>query len=116
MEREVNETTIPFERVLKEQLKDAATREAYEDLSPAYLVALWRHRRGLTQQQLAELVGTQQPSIARLESGSVSPSFAFLRRVAKALGVKMELRFTPDDAPSAVASPALEVMATPAPR
>jgi transcriptional regulator with XRE-family HTH domain len=48
--------------------------------------------RGLTQTQLAELVGTRQPSIARLENGSSLPSISFLQKVAAALNARVEVR------------------------
>jgi transcriptional regulator with XRE-family HTH domain len=48
--------------------------------------------RGLTQTQLAELVGTRQPSIARLENGSSLPSISFLQKVAAALDARVEVR------------------------
>ena len=50
---------------------------------------------GLTQEQLAELVGTKQPSIARLKSGASTPTVTFLRKVAAALGSRVEVRFVP---------------------
>jgi DNA-binding XRE family transcriptional regulator len=89
-------TTIPYEEVKERLLQDPATRQAYDDLEPAYQVACLRIQHGLTQQQLADLVGTKQPSIARLESGKGTPSLSFLQRVAEALGghlvVKIELQ------------------------
>jgi len=51
--------------------------------------------RGLTQAQLAEMVGTRQPFIARLENGS-APSLSFLTRIAEASGVKIEFKLIPD--------------------
>ncbi|HWQ83694.1 MAG TPA: helix-turn-helix transcriptional regulator [Anaerolineales bacterium] len=51
-----------------------------------------RLQRGLTQAQLAELVGTQQPSIARLENGSSIPSLSFLHKIASALNARIEVR------------------------
>lgn len=70
---------------------------ALENLTPAYQVARLRILRGLTQEQLAERAGTKQPSIARLESGSSEPSVLFLRRVAKALNARIEVRLVPLD-------------------
>jgi len=46
----------------------------------------------LTQTQLAELVGTRQPSIARLENGSSVPSISFLKKVAAALDARIEVK------------------------
>lgn len=47
--------------------------------------------KNLTQKQLADLVGTQQSNISRLESGSYNPSLEFLDKVAKALDKKIEV-------------------------
>lgn len=64
-------------------------------LEIGYQVARLRIQRGLTQAQLAELVGTRQPSIARLENGSSVPSLSFLDRIARALDARIELNFVP---------------------
>lgn len=84
-----------FEEHLAEALEDPEFREAWEASGPAYQVARLRILRGLTQQQLADKVGTRQPSIARLESGREEPKLGFLRRVAEALGAKVEVRIVP---------------------
>jgi transcriptional regulator with XRE-family HTH domain len=84
-----------FREHLAEALGDPEFREAWEASDPAYQVARLRILRGLTQQQLAERVGTRQPSIARLESGREEPKLGFLRRVAEALGAKVEVRIVP---------------------
>ena len=78
-----------------EQMQDPEFRAAYETLEPAYQIARLRILRGLTQEQLAEKVGTKQPSIARLESGFSTPSLDFLRRVAEALDAQVEIRIVP---------------------
>ena len=49
----------------------------------------------MTQAQLAELVGTKQPSIARLERGQSQPTIAFLRRLGAALGKRLVISFVP---------------------
>ena len=95
-----------FEEHLTEELKDPEFREAWEASEPAYQVARLRIMRGLTQAQLAELVGTKQPSIARLESGKDEPKISFLRRVVKALGGHLEVRITGPE--QAVTTDALE--------
>jgi transcriptional regulator with XRE-family HTH domain len=53
-----------------------------------------RRQRGLSQRQLAKLVGTHQPSISRLEAGHIG-SLAFLQKVARALDASLEIRFVP---------------------
>ena len=65
---------------------------AAEKLEPGYQVARLRIQRGLTQAQLAEMVGTRQPSIARLENGTSTPSLSFLNKIAAALNAKIEVK------------------------
>ncbi|MCM1567033.1 MAG: helix-turn-helix transcriptional regulator [Dehalobacter sp.] len=52
--------------------------------------------RGLTQAQLADMVGARQPSIARLENGTSAPSLSFLTKIAEALGAKIEFKLIPE--------------------
>ncbi len=47
--------------------------------------------KNLTQKQLADLVGTQQSNISRLESGNYNPSLEFLDKVARALDKRIHL-------------------------
>ena len=53
-----------------------------------------RAAKGLTQNQIAEKIGTTQSVIARLESGKSkhSPSIATLLRYAEALDCQLEIR------------------------
>jgi DNA-binding XRE family transcriptional regulator len=78
-----------------EQLQDPEFIAAAGELEAGYQIARLRIQRGLTQTQLAEMVGTRQPSIARLENGSSVPSLSFLDRIAKALDARIELRVVP---------------------
>jgi len=91
-------TNVRFEDWAAEQMRDPEFQEAYQALEPAYQIARLRILRGLTQQQLAEKVGTQQPSIARLESGRITPSLDFLRRVAQVLDARVEIHIVPRSA------------------
>ncbi len=79
----------------KEMLARKGVRAAYEALGPEFnivasLIAR-RLKRGLTQKELAHRIGTKQASIARLESGTYNPSLAFLGKVSKALGARLEV-------------------------
>jgi DNA-binding XRE family transcriptional regulator len=85
-----------FEDWEAEKSKDPDFMAAAEELEPGYQVARLRMLRGLTQAQLAEMVGTRQPSIARLENGSSTPSLSFLSRIAEALGAKIEFKLIPN--------------------
>ncbi len=65
------------------------------ELEIGYQIARLRILQGLTQEELAEKVGTRQPSIARLESGRSLPSLSFLEKIADALDAEMEIRIVP---------------------
>jgi len=89
---------IRFEDWEAEQMRDPEFRAAAEELEPAYQVARLRIIRGLTQEELAEKVGTKQSSIARLENGKRPPSLSFLRRVVEALDGDLEVHIAPREA------------------
>jgi transcriptional regulator with XRE-family HTH domain len=82
---------IKFEDWKAKRMEDPEFRAAYEELQAGYLVARLRIKRRLTQAQFADLVGTKQSSIARLENGTSQPRLSFLRRIIEALGGKLEL-------------------------
>lgn len=50
----------------------------------AQMIKEARLLKGYSQQKLAELVGTKQTSISRVENGSYLPSLQFLVKIAKA--------------------------------
>jgi transcriptional regulator with XRE-family HTH domain len=55
----------------------------------------WREAHGLSQQDLAERLGWEQPYVARLEAGLYTPNLATLDRVARRLGLEVSVRATP---------------------
>ncbi len=89
-----------FQELLDEELKNprvaAAFHEEKEALRLAARIHKLRKEHGLTQEELAEKVGTTQSVIARLESDSYTGhSLKMLRRVANALDVKLVIDFEP---------------------
>ena len=59
------------------------------------IVAL-REKRGLTQRQLAQLLGTSQPYVAKLESGRVKNlGVRTLVKCARALGASVSIAMEP---------------------
>ena len=85
-----------FEDWEAKKIKDPEFVAAAEELEPGYQIARLRTLRGLTQTQLADMVGTRQPSIARLENGSSVPSISFLQKVASALDARIEVKLVPE--------------------
>ena len=80
----------------KKWMKDSKVSKAYDELKPEFEVAraliAARVKAGLTQQQVAEKMGTTQSVIARLEGGRTLPSIKTLYRYAIATGTKPEIR------------------------
>jgi transcriptional regulator with XRE-family HTH domain len=61
----------------------------------AQLIYEARIKAGLTQQQLADLIGTKQPVIARLEDADYEGhSLSMLQRIAHALNQRVEIHLT----------------------
>jgi DNA-binding XRE family transcriptional regulator len=59
-----------------------------------------RKEAGLSQEALADLVGTSRSVIARLEAADYEGhSMAMLRRIAEALHKRVEVRFLPVESP-----------------
>lgn len=53
-----------------------------------------RKEQRMTQERLAEKVGTRKSNISRLESGRYNPSLDFLEKVAGGLGREIEVKVT----------------------
>ena len=49
-----------------------------------------RKAKGMTQEQLAKLLGITQGAVAQWENGLTHPSFQMLQKVASALGVTVD--------------------------
>ena len=88
--------SMRYEEFRGEQLKDPELRKEYEAIEEQFTLAKevieLRKEMNLTQKQLAEQIGTSQPAIARIESGSYrNLSLSLLRRLADALGAIPEV-------------------------
>ena len=55
-------------------------------------IIMARKERNLTQKELAELIGTKQSNISRLESGNYNPTLDFLNKIAEAVGKELEVK------------------------
>ena len=89
-----------FDRYLEDQLKDPEFAARFKYAGEAWDVALQisalREQAGLSQKELAKLLGTSQQQISRLESpGYEGHSLSMLRRVAEALHVRVSVVFEP---------------------
>jgi DNA-binding XRE family transcriptional regulator len=66
----------------------------------ARLLIQFRMKHNLTQEQLAQLMGTSAPAISRLESGTHVPSLTTLSRLAEAAGERLVIGFESANAAS----------------
>jgi transcriptional regulator with XRE-family HTH domain len=85
-----------FDKYLEEQLEDpdfaARFKKAGEAWDVALQLASLRKECGLSQKGLAQLVGTSQQQISRLESPSYEGhSLSMLRRVVEVLGATLHV-------------------------
>ena len=55
-------------------------------------IIMARKEKNLTQRDLAELIGTKQSNISRLESGNYNPTLDLLNKIALAVGKELEVR------------------------
>ena|SRR2546426_1180252 len=81
--------------------KDADLRRMIEEetvnAAVAQMIYEARTKAGLTQRQLADLVGSKQPVIARLEDADYQGhSLSMLNRIASALNQRLIVRMTPE--------------------
>ena len=89
---------LDFSDWKKEVLKDPILKAEYDRQQPEFAVIQAildaRVKKGFTQKELAQKIGTKQSVISRLESGRANPSVAFLKKLAQALNSHLEIRFT----------------------
>ena len=77
-------------------------KKTYDDLEEKYALAremlAARARIGLSQEAVAQIMGTTKSAISRLEAtGKHSPSITTLNRYAHAVGCHLEIRFVPEN-------------------
>jgi transcriptional regulator with XRE-family HTH domain len=98
-----------FDRYLERKLQDADFRARFEAADQAWDIALQlaalRQTRGLTQKQVAELLGTKQQAIARLEDPAYTGhSLSMVRRYVEALGASLDVTIVPLETSGAYAA------------
>ncbi len=88
---------IPAEEAFAQWRKEPRYASAYEALEEEFALASAmikaRGEADMTQEQVAEAMGTTQAVVARLESGKVLPSTRTLERFAKATHTRLRISF-----------------------
>ena len=93
--------THDHKEFLEKTKKREGFKKAYEDLEEEYALVremlAARARIGLSQEAVAEIMGTTKSSISRLEAaGKHAPSMTTLKRYAHAVGCHLEIKLVPD--------------------
>lgn len=87
-----------FRSRLREDSKDTEFKAHYQEERQALMLAMkiakLREKKGLSQQQMAKLMGTSQQAVSRIESG-VYEGFTLktLEKIAEATGTKVKIEF-----------------------
>ncbi len=87
-----------FRNRLREDLKDPEFKAHYQEerqaLKLAMKIAKLREKKGLSQQQMAKLMGTSQQAVSRIESGEYEGfTLKTLEKIAEATGTKVKIEF-----------------------
>jgi DNA-binding XRE family transcriptional regulator len=97
----MSERRSTFNEFRAKALKKPDVRAEYDALGPPFemkrrMIAM-RTKAGLTQEQMAELLGTKKSNISRLESISseASPRLSTIEQYARALGYSVKVEFEP---------------------
>ena len=81
-----------------ELMQDSDFKQGYEALDEEFqlIEALidMREKSGLTQEQIAQKMGTQKSNISRLEKGTGNPGWKTLQKYAHACGFKISLQYS----------------------
>ncbi len=88
--------TTRFDRYFENQMRDPEIRVLVEkeiaNLDIGVQIAKLRQKRSLNQTQLAALARMSGPKISKIEKGPANVQLDTLIRLAKALGVRLEVR------------------------
>jgi len=93
------------EAFLNRARKRKGFSEAYDNLEEQYLLVREmlsaRARSGLTQEVVAERMGTTKSAVSRLESaGKHAPSITTLKKYARAVGCDLQVKLVPKRRPT----------------
>lgn len=93
--------TMTHDEMVEKMLSNPAVKAEYDAIADEFALLdemlAARKEAGLTQAEVAERMGTKATAITRMESnlasGTSGPSFATLKKIARATGKKLQIRF-----------------------
>lgn len=88
---------MTFEELKKEVLSDPEAKKEYDALEPEFQLVLalleLRNEQNLTQQELADRTGINRSDISKIEHGNANPSLKTMKRLAAAMGKRVQISF-----------------------
>lgn len=88
---------VTWSDLKKHRMDRPAVRKGYRAASVRYRLAervrTLREHRGLSQQDLADRIGSTQSAVSRLEAGGAEPSLTTLERIGRALDAEFVVEF-----------------------
>ena len=86
-----------FDKYLNEQLQNPEFKKEWDENELEYQLMMMilkaRNEQNLTQSELAERTGIRQSNISRIEKGQALPSISTLRKIARGLGKRLQIKF-----------------------
>lgn len=91
-------STVPFSNILEKELNEDSTLKLWFDeqqLNTTYAIAVveLRNKLNLSPKDLANLLGTSQSVISRIENGNCRPTLKMLNRISKVTDTKLNISF-----------------------
>ena len=90
---------MSLDNLKKRLFKNPEVKAEYDKLGTEFALIntliTMRKEAGLTQEQVASLMGTQKSNISRLEHGETNPQLSTLQKYAKACGCELTVGFKP---------------------
>lgn len=91
-------STVPFSNILEKELNEDSTLELWFDeqrLNTTYAIAVveLRNKLNISQKYLANLLGTSQSVISRIENGNCRPTLKMLNHISKVTDTKLNISF-----------------------
>ena len=90
--------SVSYEEYRRKMFEDEEFRKVWDEMQPEFeimrAIADGRMDAGMSQRDLADKADIIQRDINRLENGNGNPTLKTLKKLASALGCRLELKFT----------------------
>ena len=85
--------TIEKRKKIDKKFRDnyQAFEEGYQNFKLGVLLKMEREKKGITQEELAEKIGTKKSTVSRWENHAENMEVATLQKIAFALGKKLKI-------------------------